>query len=437
MERNVAVISLGCDKNRVDTEKMLYALNEKGYRIVADYREAHIIVVNTCAFIESAREEAIDTILEAAAYKKDKLEKLIVTGCLPKKHMSELKSGLPEVDAFLGIDNYYSLPQVIEDLSAGKTICSYASDGKDDCKRVVSTPTHYAFLKIADGCDNHCTFCTIPSIRGKYVSRSVESLLKEAKMLEENGVKELILVAQDVTRYGVDLYGEYKLVPLIKELSKLEFTWIRLMYCYPELVSEELIREIDENDKVAKYIDIPMQHSDDKILKLMNRRGSNADMQRLLNRLAACKNHIAVRTTFMVGFPGEEEDNFNNLCGFLEKYQIDNVGIFAYSDEDSAPSSKLGGKLSAKVKAQRVEKLGEIYKNIRLEKNKKLIGKTVRVLYESIDFDKNAFVGRTQYNAPDIDTVVYFTGEFADVGNFYDVKITDCNEYDLIGEILQ
>ena len=437
MGRSVAVISLGCDKNRVDTEKMLYALNEKGYSIVADYSDANVIVINTCAFIESAREEAIDTILSAAAYKKDKLEKLIVTGCLPKKHMQELKSGLPEVDAFLGTDNYYSLPQVIEDLYADETNRVYEKDAYDRAERVISTPTHYAFLKIADGCDNHCTFCTIPSIRGKYVSRSEESLIKEAEMLEKNGVKELILVAQDVTRYGIDLYGQYRLVPLIRKLSQLDFTWIRLMYCYPELVTEELICEIDGNDKVAKYIDIPMQHADDKILRLMNRRGSSADMQKLLDRLAACKNHIAVRTTFMVGFPGEEEDNFNNLCDFLEKYKIDNVGIFAYSDEDSAPSSKLGGKLSAKVKSKRVEQLGEIYKNIRLDKNKKLIGKTVKVLYESIDFDKNMFVGRTQYNAPEIDTVVYFTGEFADVGNFYDVRITDCDEYDLIGEIVQ
>ena len=436
MTKNVAVISLGCDKNRVDTEKMLYALNKNGYNLVGDYSLAQIIIVNTCAFIESARVEAIDTILAAAEYKKDKLEKLIVTGCLPQKHLSELKDGLPEVDAFLGIDNYYDLPQIIESLYENKSDYVPLCDKVDCSDRFLSTPTHYAFLKIADGCDNRCTFCTIPSIRGKYISRSEESLLEEAKMLEESGVKEIILVAQDVTRYGIDLYGEYRLVSLLKKLSMLDFTWIRLMYCYPELVDENLINEIDNNDKIAKYIDIPMQHADDKILKLMNRRGREKDLEALLDRIGKCKNHIAVRTTFMVGFPGEEEENFDNLYKFLSVQKIDNVGIFAYSDEEDTPSFRLKDKVSDKIKAERVEKLGKLYKDIRIEKNKSLIGKTLKVLYESIDFDRNMFVGRTQYNAPDIDTLVYFTGEFADVGTFYDVKITGFDEYDLIGEIV-
>ncbi len=437
MRKSVAVISLGCDKNRVDTEKMLFSLNNAGYDLVSDYSEAQIIIVNTCAFIGSARAEAIDTILAAAEYKKNKLEKLIVTGCLPQKYLSELKDGLPEVDAFLGTENYYSLPQTIENLYNGNKNYIPVCDKFDRSDRFLSTPTHYAFLKISDGCDNRCTFCTIPSIRGKYTSRSEESLINEAKMLEQSGVKELILVAQDVTRYGIDLYGEYRLVPLLRKLSELDFTWIRLMYCYPELVTEELIREIDGNDKIAKYIDIPMQHADDKILKLMNRRGNGNDLKKLLQRISECKNHIAVRTTFMVGFPGEDQENFDNLYDFLSEYKLDNVGIFAYSDEEDTPSFKLKNKVPNEVKAERVEKLGELYKKIRMEKNKALVGKTLKVLYESIDFDRNMFVGRTQYNAPEIDTVVYFTGEFADVGTFYDVKITGYDEYDLIGEIVE
>ncbi len=292
-------------------------------------------------------------------------------------------------------------------------------------------------MKIADGCDNRCTYCMIPSIRGKYVSRSEESLVEEAKTLADSGVRELILVAQDVTRYGKDLYGEYRLVSLIKKLSELDFEWIRLMYCYPELVTEELIREIDDNPKVAKYIDIPMQHTDDKILKLMNRRSNSKNLSKLLKRISRCKNDIAVRTTFMVGFPQESEENFGNLYNFLSSHKIDNVGIFAYSDEEDVPSFKLDGKVSGEIKAARVEKLGELYKSIREQKNKSLVGKTLKVLYEAIDFDRNMFVGRTQYNAPEIDTFVYFTGEFADVGTFYDVKITGYDEYDLIGEIVQ
>ncbi len=437
MKKNVAVISLGCDKNRVDTEKMLYSLNKAGYNLVSDYSSAQIIIVNTCAFIESARSEAIDTILAAAQYKKDKLEKLIVTGCLPKKYSAELKDGLPEVDMFLGTENYYALPEIIENLYGDSSNYVPTCDKFDCSDRFLSTPTHYAFLKISDGCDNHCTFCTIPSIRGKYVSRSEESLIEEAKMLEQSGVKELILVAQDVTRYGIDLYGEYRLVPLLRKLSALDFEWIRLMYCYPELVTEELICEIDNNAKIAKYIDIPMQHADDSILKLMNRRGNSGDLAKLLKRISECKNHIAVRTTFMVGFPGEKQENFDNLYNFLSEYKIDNVGIFAYSDEEDTPSFRLKNRVNAETKAKRVEKLGELYKNIRIEKNKALVGKTLKVLYESIDFDRNMFVGRTQYNAPEIDTAVYFTGEFADVGTFYDVKITGYDEYDLIGETVE
>ena len=427
MNKKIGIVSLGCDKNRVDTENMLYYLKDGAFEITNDYSVADIIIVNTCAFIESARVEAIDTILEMAEYKKSgKCKQLIVTGCLPEKYRDQLVEGIPEADAFLGVREYEKIAKVI-----GMS----DKDSELTDKRIITTPQHYAYLRIADGCDNHCTFCTIPSIRGKYKSVKIEDVLSQASDLEKMGVKEIILVAQDVTSYGKDIYGSYQLVNLLKKLSEFNFEWIRLMYCYPELVSDELIEEISTNPKIAKYVDIPLQHFVDGILKLMNRRSRKEQIVSIVNKLRAKCPDIAIRTTFMVGFPSETEEQFYNLCDFAKEYKLDHVGVFAYSKEDDTPSAKIKGHLDEEIKLERVDILGAILEENNLKANEKFVGKTVKVLYEDIDYERNMFVGRTQYNAPEIDSVVYFSGEFADVGEFYNVKITAVDGYDLIGEI--
>jgi ribosomal protein S12 methylthiotransferase len=406
---------------------MLYYLKDGAFEVADNYSEAEVIIVNTCAFIESARVEAIDTILEMAEYKKSgKCKQLIVTGCLPEKYRDQLVEGIPEADAFLGVREYEKIAKVI-----GMS----DKDSELTDKRIITTPQHYAYLRIADGCDNHCTFCTIPSIRGKYKSVKIEDVLSQASDLEKMGVKEIILVAQDVTSYGKDIYGSYQLVNLLKKLSEFNFEWIRLMYCYPELVSDELIEEISTNPKIAKYVDIPLQHVDDGVLKLMNRRSRKEQIVSIVNKLRAKCPDIAIRTTFMVGFPSETEEQFYNLCDFAKEYKLDHVGVFAYSKEDDTPSAKIKGHLDEEIKLERVDILGAILEENNLKANEKFVGKTVKVLYEDIDYERNMFVGRTQYNAPEIDSVVYFSGEFADVGEFYNVKITAVDGYDLIGEI--
>lgn len=427
MSAKIAVISLGCDKNRVDTENMLWYLSKGDFVITDDYASAEIIIINTCAFIESARAEAIDTILEMAQYKtQGACKRLIVTGCLVQKHADELKAGIPEIDAMLGIDEYQN---ILSCVSEKFLPCEVG------CGRVLSTPPHLAYLKISDGCDNFCTFCTIPSIRGRFRSRSIEGLVVEANDLVAKGVKELILVAQDVTGYGKDLYGKPMLVELIRELSKTDVKWIRLMYCYPELVTDELIDELVNNPKLVKYIDIPMQHVSDPVLKRMNRRSSYNQLVSLAQTLK--EKSIALRTTFMVGFPGETGEDFKQLLDFVERFKPENLGVFAYSKESGTPSAKLKNHIPKAVKLKRVRELGELnLKNV-IERNKALIGQTVEVLYEDVDYERGLFRGRTQYDAPDIDRVVYFTGKFADVGNFYMVRITDYDNYDLIGEIIE
>lgn len=429
MNKKIGIVSLGCDKNRVDTENMLYYLKDGAFEITNDYADADVIIVNTCAFIESARAEAIDTILEMAEYKKSgKCKRLIVTGCLPEKYRDQLVEGLPEADAFLGVREYEKIAKAV-----GISDC----DSEITDKRIITTPQHYAYLRVADGCDNHCTFCTIPSIRGKYKSVPIENLLEQAKDLEKLGVKEIILVAQDVTSYGKDIYGTPTLVTLLKKLSEFSFEWIRLMYCYPELVTDELIEEICTNPKIVKYIDIPLQHVDDGILKLMNRRSRKEQIISIINKLRAKCSDIAIRTTFMVGFPSETQAQFENLCEFAKEYKLDHVGVFAYSMEEDTASAKIKGHLDEETKLERVDILGEILEENNFEANEKFVGKILRVLYEDIDYDRNMFIGRTQYNAPEIDSVVYFTGDFADVGEFYNVKITAVDGYDLIGEIVE
>ncbi|MCI8458090.1 MAG: 30S ribosomal protein S12 methylthiotransferase RimO [Clostridia bacterium] len=429
MKKSVGVVTLGCDKNRVDTERMLYRLRMGGFDITNDYESAQVLIVNTCAFIEAARKEAIDVILAAAQYKTRGCEKLIVTGCLPAKHADELREALPEVDSLLGTEDYDRICDVIASL--------YGENDQLPCQaqaleRIVTTPPHYAYLKIADGCDNCCTFCTIPSIRGAYRSYAIEKLTAEAQALAENGAKELILVAQDVTKYGVDLYGSPRLVELLRRLSETDIHTLRLLYCYPEQVTDELIEEIARNEKIADYIDVPIQHVADGVLKRMNRRSTGAQIRTLFAKLRA--HNIAVRTTVMVGFPQETEEDYNELYRFIEQYAPEHVGVFAYSKEDGTPSARLKGHLPKKIKKARADGIGLLHYKNREAYNKAMVGKTLRVIYEDIDYDKNMFAGRSDFDAPDIDTKVYFTADFVEAGEYYTVKITGYNGYDLIGE---
>lgn len=436
-DKKIAVISLGCDKNRVDTEKMLGVIEDFA-SLTSNAEEAEIIIINTCAFLASSRKEAIETIIEFNGLREaGKLEKLVVTGCLPQKFIGEIFDTLTEADVFLGFLDYDLLKEaLIESYETGERV-NYVGRKKtvESKKRIVSTPLHYAYLKIADGCNNRCTYCLIPYIRGKYVSVPKEDLIKEASSLGD--VSELILVAQDITRYGEDLYGKMSLVELIKELSKLEnIGYIRLLYCYPDVIDDELIGEIRDNPKVVKYIDIPLQHADDAILKTMNRKGNRDGYLSLINKLKTEIPGIAIRSTFIAGFPGEDEQAFENLKSFLSDAKLFNAGFFAYSREEGTPAYKLKNQVSYKIKQKRVKELYSLQKNISKQNLSTFKGKVLKVLCDGINYDKQMFEGRAYFNAPDIDGKVYFTSESnVEQGKFYEVFVERTDAYDIYGRI--
>ncbi len=429
----IGTISLGCDKNRVDTEKMLARLLGRGHTFVDREDDADVIVVNTCAFIDSAKTESIDEILSAVEYKKKNGTKIVVTGCLPQRYKGDLKEALPEVDLFLGTGDYDMLCDYLDGLTVSESKL-YCSLDKYCSKRVLTTPYHYAYLKIADGCDNHCTYCAIPSIRGKYRSEKIEDLVSEAKSLSDEGVKELILVAQDVTRYGIDLYGKKSLTVLLDELSKLDFYRIRLMYLEPEMVDDELVDYVANNEKIAKYMDVPFQHIDSRLLKLMGRHTDEEYTKNLVNKIKA--KGIKIRSSFIVGFPSEGEKEFEELYDFIRDYEIDYAGFFEYSLEEGTPAEKLDGRVDDDVKAKRCESLRELQERIIMKAADGYVGKTVNVLYEDIDYDNQMFVGRAEFQAPDIDNVVRFTSETPlSVGEIYSVEITGRIGMDLLGRV--
>ncbi len=433
--KKIGVISLGCDKNRVDTEKMLAILSKK-HTLVAEEENAQIIVINTCAFLESSRKEAILEILRVAQLKKQGLEKIIVTGCLPQKFINEIFNELVEVDAFLGVSDYSKINGVIDKIYLGERVNAVGEPRKERGTKRVLTTKNYAYLKIADGCSNHCTYCLIPKIRGKFRSTPQEKLIAEAKCLGR--VSELILVAQDVTRYGEDLNNGTNLVGLIKSLSNLKnVKKIRLLYCYPENITSELIEEIKTNEKVIKYLDIPLQHADDKVLKLMNRRGTYQSYLDLINKLREEIPNIAIRSTFITGFPNEDETAFNNLVNFIKETKLSNVGFFAYSREKDTPADKLEGHIENKVKQKRLKKLYSTQKKVVKERAKSLIGFSIEVLAEGFDENNFIYYGRAYFNAPDIDGKIYFFSKKEIVfGKYYKVKITGFTDYDFYGEIL-
>ncbi len=433
----IGAISLGCDKNRVDTEKMLSRLVGGGHTLVGSEEEADVIIVNTCAFIDKAKEESIDEILSAIAAKNaGKGKKVIVTGCLAQRYADTLKEEFPEVDAILGIADYDAILKTVEDVADGEKVLNCANLDAFYSDRVLTTPYHYAYLKIADGCSNHCTYCAIPSIRGKYRSEKLDDLIREAKKLSDDGVKELILVAQDVTRYGTDFDGKPHLIELLDRLSKLDFAWIRLLYLYPEMVDDKLIEYVKNNDKIAKYMDIPLQHVDDDVLKRMNRRTNEKSIRELISKLKNAD--IAVRTTFICGFPGETQEQFEKLEKFVKEVKFDYAGFFAYSREEGTPADKLDGHLDECVKEERANKLRAIQEKIIKSRNKELIGSKIKVIYDDIDYDRQKFVGRSQTQAPDIDNVTLFeSDEEVRIGEFYTVEITGGDGIDLVGKAIK
>lgn len=439
MTKNIGLVSLGCSKNLVDSELMLGVLKDKGYKIVKDSGEAHIIIVNTCGFIESAKQESINTIIEMAAMKQHNCELLIVAGCLAQRYRKTILDEIPEVDAVLGTGSYDEISGVIAEAYDGKRIlrcdeqeCVSYLDGK----RIVSTGDGYAYLKIAEGCDNCCTYCVIPSLRGSFRSRQIESIINEAKTLASSGVKELILVAQDTTRYGLDIYGRRMLAELLRQLGMLDgIEWIRLLYCYPDEIDDELIDEIAHNDKICKYLDIPIQHASDAVLQRMGRRGSSRDVEKLLDKLRSKIKGIVLRTSLIVGFPGETDEDFEILSAFVQKYKFDRLGIFMYSKEEGTVASDIRQQVPARVKRSRYGKLMKLQRRISAGLNAERLRKAYKVLVEGVASDGIFYYGRSYAEAPDIDGLIYFTsGKPLEINQMVTVEILDSSEYDLTGE---
>ena len=429
------VISLGCDKNRVDTEKLLAMIKERAYTLTDDLYKANVVIINTCAFLQSAREEAIETVIECADYKSGNLEKIVVTGCLPQKFINELFLPLQEADVFLGICDYEKIFEALENSYQSGKRQNFVGCGADGYhkNRVLTTDEHYAYLKIADGCFNHCTYCLIPKIRGKYRSYPMEKLIDEAKELGD--ITELILVAQDTTRYGEDLYGENKFVELLQKLSSLEnIQSIRLLYCYPEMITDALIDEIARNEKIIKYLDIPLQHSENKILKRMGRRGTREEYLALFEKLKKRIQGIAIRSTFISGFPTETEEDFNGMIAFLKQARLANCGFFAYSREPDTGAYKMQPQVHHATKKRRVKALYATQEEISKQTLSGFIGKQIQVVCDGIDYDKNCFVGRAYFQAPDTDGKVYFHAHEAMQGERYSVLIERADSYDLYGK---
>ncbi len=428
------VISLGCDKNRVDSEKLLGLIKERGYRLTDDLSEAQIVIVNTCAFLQSAREEAIETVLECADYKSGNLEKLVVTGCLPQKFIDELYLPLQEVDVFLGINDYEKIFEALENSYKENERQNYVGKGCDGYiqSRVLTTDEHFAYLKIADGCYNHCTYCLIPKIRGKYRSYKMEDLLLEAKELGDT--EELILVAQDTTRYGEDLYGKNSFVELLQKLSALEnIHSIRLLYCYPDVITDALIEEIANNPKIIKYMDIPLQHSENRVLKLMNRKGTREGYLSLFQKLRAKIPNIAIRSTFISGFPTETEEEFEGMLDFVKQAKLFNCGFFAYSKEPDTGAYRLKPQVHHATKQRRVRALYKAQAEVASELLSGFVGKPIEVLCDGIDYEKGCFVGRAYFSAPDIDGKVYFYAGEAMQGKRYTITVDQADSYDIYG----
>ena len=440
MAKKVGMISLGCPKNQVDAEMMLKKLVDAGYILVNEAETADVVIVNTCAFIEDSKKESIDSILEMIDYKADgTLKKVVVTGCLAQRYADEVFSEIPEVDAVIGLGANDDIVAACDAVLEEDEQYSSFPDKEEmplEGGRILTTPEYFAYLRIADGCSNCCSYCAIPSIRGKFRSRKMEDILDEANALCEKGVKELIVVAQDTTRYGEDLYGTLKLPELLDELNKIEkLQWIRLLYCYPERITDELIDAINRNEKVCHYIDMPMQHASEKILKSMNRPGSRESLTALINKLREKISDVVIRTTFITGFPGETEEDFTTLSEFVNEMKLDRVGCFAYSREENTPAYDFSEQVDREKALDRADVIMEQQFRISDEKQEEFIGRTFDVIVDGYDSYTDSYFGRTYMDAPEIDnTIVFTSGYEIEVGEIIPVEIFEKDEYSLIGE---
>ena len=441
MAYQIGMISLGCPKNQVDAERMLALIDEAGHSIVDYVDGCDVVIINTCGFIDDAKKEAIENILDTVELKKEGLvSKIIVTGCLAQRHKEEIAKEIPEVDAVIGIGADGDILKIIDEVMTSDEIIEKFPPQSElplDGQRILTTPEHWAYLKIADGCSNRCTYCTIPSIRGDMRSRTMENICDEAKQLAEIGVKEIILIAQDTTSYGLDLYGELKLPELLDRLCEIDgIEWIRLLYCYPDKITDELIATIKAQDKVVNYIDLPLQHANDRILKAMNRRGTNEEIRNTIAKLRAAIPDVVIRTTFIVGFPGEDDEAFEDLAVFVNELEFDRLGCFSFSPQEGTPAYDMPDQLEEDVKIRRGEIIMGDQLQITEEKNNAKIGKTYKTIVEEYDPYSDSYVGRTYMDAPEIDGLVRFTcSDELEVGDFVDVRIFDVDEYDLLGEV--
>ncbi|MBQ8310140.1 MAG: 30S ribosomal protein S12 methylthiotransferase RimO [Clostridia bacterium] len=442
----IGFVSLGCPKNQLDTEVMLHEILQAGYEVTPEDIEADVIIVNTCAFIESAKKEAIDNILDVAWLKKNrKLKAIIVTGCLAERYGEEIFKELPEVDAVLGVGSIHNIVDAIRAVTNKKKGSKQKYFSHEDCntvrlggERVITTPDYTAYIKIAEGCDNRCAYCAIPSIRGGFRSRSMEDLIEEAKQLESLGVRELVVVAQDITRYGLDLYGKYSLAALLHRITEeTAIPWIRLLYCYPDKITDELIAEMRDNPRILKYIDLPLQHISDRMLTAMNRHGDSATVRGVVEKLRREIPDIVIRTTFIVGFPGETEADFEELCAFVKEQKFDHAGVFTYSREEGTPAYDLPDQIDEQVKQDRMDSLMRMQMEIKEALNAEKVGTTVDVLCEDYDPVAEIHFGRSAADAPEIDGKVYFrSAERIAPGSFVKVKVRDVVDYDLYGNVV-
>ncbi|SDK47544.1 30S ribosomal protein S12 methylthiotransferase RimO [Natronincola ferrireducens] len=439
MNLSIFLESLGCSKNLIDAEVMLGLLNKYGYKLTNNKYKADVIIVNTCGFIEAAKEESINKIIEMGKLKEENLKLLIVSGCLAERYAEELLKELPEVDAIVGTGNYNEIIEIIhESIKGNKTVRVGNIDRMYDesLPRIQTTPKHTAYVKISDGCDNYCTYCIIPKLRGKYRSRRLESIIKEVEGLANNGVKEVILIAQDTTRYGIDLYDEYMLPDLLQKLNDIEgIQWIRILYCYPEMITDDLIKTIANCHKICKYIDIPIQHCSNYILKKMNRKTDKISILNVISRLRENIPNITIRTSLIVGFPGEEEEHFNELVDFVKEIKFDRLGVFTYSKEENTPAEKMPNQVPEDIKIERQKIIMEIQQDISYRKNTEKINTIIDVLIEEKLEGNNEYLGRTKGDTPEIDGLVYVQSKLPiKIGEIVKVKITNALEYDLMGE---
>ena len=441
MGYQIGLISLGCPKNQVDAERMLALIDEAGHTIVDYVDGCDVVIINTCGFIDDAKKEAIENILDTVELKNEGIvRKIIVTGCLAQRHKEEIAKEIPEVDAVIGIGANGKILDVIDEVMSNTDLVESFPPQSDlplDGQRILTTPEHWAYLKIADGCSNRCTYCTIPSIRGDMRSRKIENIIDEAKQLAEVGVKELIVIAQDTTSYGLDLYGELKLPELLNELCEIDgIEWIRLLYCYPDRITDELIATIKNQEKIVNYIDLPLQHANDRILKAMNRRGTSEDIRNTIEKLRKEIHDVVIRTTFIVGFPGEDDEAFEDLATFVNEIEFDRLGCFSFSPQEGTPAYDMDDQLEDDVKLNRGDIIMQDQLAIMEEKNNAKIGKTYKTIVEEYDSYTDSYIGRTYMDAPEIDSVVKFTStKNLEIGDFADVRIFDFDEYDLLGEV--